>query len=343
MSAIKNPNGYGSIKKLHGKRRRPFMVTKTTGWDENGKQKIQIIGYYETRSLAMMALAEFNKNPYSIDVSSITFAEVFEKWKENKFEKISKSNINGYNASFKTSQALHNVKFVEIRAKHMQDVVKNSGKGYGSLRKLKVLFNQLFEFAMENDIVSKDYSEFVDIGKNTEDSKRKVFTEKEIARLFELQNEIEFIDTILIMIYSGLRIGELLTIESENVDLEKRIMTGGLKTEAGKDRIVPISNKILHLVEKRLQQGYKYLIVNAKGEEMKYNNYYKERWTPIMEELGMEHLPHDCRHTFATKMGTAKADTVALQKIIGHASYVTTANTYTHKDVEELIKNIDLI
>src|SRR5690554_2960930 len=95
------PNGYGSVYKLSGNRRKPWIARKTIGWDDDGKQLYQIIGYYEKRQDALTALAEFNQNPYSIEASTVTFAEVFEKWSKEKFNKISQSNINGYNASYK--------------------------------------------------------------------------------------------------------------------------------------------------------------------------------------------------------------------------------------------------
>ena len=319
------------------------MARKTIGWDDDGKQLYQTIGYYEKRDLAMQALANFNKNPYSVEVSIITFRNVFEQWKEDKFENVSRTSINGYNAAFVACIALHDMKFVDIRAKHMQDIIRTSNKGHGNLRKIKVLFNQLFKFAMENDIVNKDYATYAVVGKNTEDSSRKAFSDKEIKKLFDVVDNINYVDTILIMIYTGLRIGELIILKPEDVDLKNRTITGGIKTDAGKNRIVPISNKIYDMVACRVSQGQEYLISRENGKQFKYENYYKEKFTPIMEQLNFKHKPHDCRHTFATLMSNAGADTIALQKIIGHASYQTTANIYTHKDLEQLKKAVDLI
>lgn len=74
---------------------------------------------------------------------------------------------------------------------------------------------------------------------------------------------------------------------------------------------------------------------------MKYDNYYRERFSPIMEQLGMKHKPYDCRHTFATLMNNADANKTSIKKIIGHSSFPTTETTYTHKDIEELKKAID--
>ncbi len=340
---MRNPNGYGSVFKLSGKRRKPFVARKTVGWNDAGNQLFRIIGYYEKRQDALNALADFNTNPYSIDASTITFSEIFEKWKTNKFEGITKSAINGYNAAFKLSSALHDMKFVDIKSMHMQDVIINCNKGYGTFRKIKSLYNQLFKYAMENDIVTKDYSDYIDIGKNKDASSRIPFTIDEIKRLFEVEQTIPFVDTILIMIYTGLRIGELLLINCKDVDLENRTIKGGIKTEAGKDRIVPINHKIFDMIAKRNIEGHEYLITNSKDEKMLYDNYYREKFAPIMEQLGMVHKPHDTRHTFATLMNNADANPTSIKKLIGHNSFTTTEKIYTHKDIEELRKAIELI
>jgi integrase len=351
---MKNPNGYGSVYKLSGNRRKPFGVRVTAGWERVAdpvtgdkiaeKQLYKNIGYYATREEAMMALADYNRNPFDIDAVSITFAEVYDKWSKDKFEDISQSNKNGYIASYKAITPLHSMRFVDIRADHMNSAIKQSGKGYDTKRKIKVLLSQIFEYAMQNDIVSKDYSDFVKLGKKPEkDSSRRPFTKTEIKKLFDIVNDFEIADTVLMMIYTGFRIGELLTVKSEDVHIEERYMVGGIKTEAGIDRIVPINNKIIPFIEKRLAAGKTHLITRPDGKPYKYDNYYRENWIPLMEQLGMNHKPHDGRHTFATLMSNAKADTVALQKIIGHSSYEITANLYTHKDIEELTKAIDLI
>lgn len=340
---MKNPNGYGSVYKLSGKRRKPYGVRKTIGWDNNGKQIYRNIGYYKTRPEAILALAEFNKNPYDIEVSTITFSEVYEKWSAEKFDKISHSNVNGYTAAFKTSESLHNMKFVDIKTSHLQAIIDNCGKGYGTLRKIKVLFNQLFKYAMENDIVNKDYSKFVELGENDNESSRKPFTDKEIKLLWDNVNRLDYIDTILIMIYSGLRPGELITIETANVDIENSIMHGGIKTKAGKNRVIPINHKILPFVKNRVAKDNKYLVSNTDGKQMSYFTYYDDKFKLIMEQLQLNHKPHDCRHTFATLMDNAGANKVCIKRIMGHASQDITDKVYTHKDVNELKKSIELI
>jgi integrase len=338
---IRLPNGYGGTHKLSGNRRNPWIARKTIGWADDGKQIFQVIGYYKGRPEALAALAEFNKNPYSIEVSTVTFAEIFDKWSAEKFAKTSRSNQNGYNAAYKIAESLHDMKFVEIRKVHMQAVIDGSGKGHGTKRKIKVLFNQLFKFAMQNDIINKDYSSFVELGENTDDSTRRPFSQDEVDKLWANVNRMDFIDTVLIMIYTGLRPGELIELKSADVNLKERYMRGGLKTKAGKNRVIPISKSILPFIKKRM--GNEYLIVNHEGQQMKYWNYYEEKWKKIMEQLEMQHRPHDCRHTFASIMDSAGANKLCIKRIMGHASKDITDKVYTHKDIEELREAIDML
>lgn len=337
------PNGYGSVYKLSGKRRKPFMARKTIGWNDDGKQVYRTIGYYETKKLALQALADFNNNPYDIEVSELTFNDVFEKWKEQKYKDISRSAINAYNACFTHSKQLYDMKFVNIKTIHLQTVIQDCNKGYETLRNIKSFFNQLYKYAMENDIVNKNYAPFVNIGKKSGDNSRKPFTSKEIEKLFKVEESIPFVDTILIMIFSGLRIGELLQLKSSDIDLENATITGGIKTDAGKNRVIPINHKILPFIKKRLSENNEYLMVNSFGRKMTYSNYYFDKFMHIMEQLNMDHRPHDCRHTFATLMSNSDANKTSIKKIIGHSSYVTTEKIYTHKDIEELRKAIELI
>ena len=91
---MKKANGMGSYYKLSGNRRKPFIVRKTIGWDIDivtgrKKQLFLTIGYASTQQEASKMLKDFNENPYNIEVSKITFAEVYEKWSKDKFPTIS--------------------------------------------------------------------------------------------------------------------------------------------------------------------------------------------------------------------------------------------------------------
>jgi integrase len=348
---MKNPNGYGSIVKLGGKRRKPFAARVTRSWEideKTGKVKqiYDYIGYFKSRPEAMIALAEYNKDPYDIDKKKITFGELFELWVSEKFPTIDKDsdrqNKNAYTMAYNHSHDLHHLKFIDVRKVHMQEAINECEKGYSTKSKMKVLYTQLYKFAMENDLVDKDYSQFVTVPENEKETSRKPFSAKEIELLWKNLDK-DTVDTVLIMIYTGLRPGELVLIENENINLEERYMRGGIKTKAGKNRVIPLNKKILPLIEKRMDPNQKYLMVNSKGGKMSYPTFRKDRFAPLMKELKLKHKAHDCRHTFATLMDNAGANKLSIKRIMGHASQDITDQVYTHKDIEELIKAIDLI
>lgn len=314
----------------------------------NGKQIYINLGYFSKREEAIVALSEYNSSPYDITKETITFEEVYKKWSKEHFTKVSESSIERYdNAYRKYCKSLYKMRFKDIRLTHLQGVIDDSGMAHPTRSSIKTLFNVLYKFAMKNDIVEKDYAQYVDVGKREGKINRRPFTQEEIEKLFKHVNDIEYMDTILIMIYTGLRIGELLDIKIENVHLDERYMIGGLKTDAGRDRVIPINKKIEPFIRKYYEKNKdkEYLITNAFGRKMQYSNYRREKWDNIMEKMQFDevHRPHDCRHTFASLMDDANANKLCIKRIMGHASPDITDSVYTHKTIEQLIEAIDLI
>lgn len=342
------PNGYGSVHKLSGNRRNPWRVRITSGWaEDNERQLYKTIGYYPTRSEALAALSDYHKNPYDIS-SAITFSELYQKWAAEKYDSISKSNENGYKASYSVCTALYDMQFVTIRKNHMQSVVDGCGKNYPSLRKLKVLFNQLFKFAMENDICDKDYSQFVDIvkhkQKNTEE-KHKPFTDKEVQKLWNARDRNEYISIVLMLIYSGCRISELLDLKKENVHLSEQYFDiVASKTESG-IRKVPIADKVKPFYEKWLNKNNsEYLLNNSAGTHFSYYTFKESYWDPLMQELELAHLPHDTRHTTVSMLVRADVNQTVIKRIVGHSGAMNlTEKVYTHFEIQQLIDAINLI
>lgn len=338
---MKNPNGYGSVFKLGGNRRRPWCARVTIGWTDEGKQKYKNIGYYEEREEAMIALAQYNCDPYDLDNNRITFAEIYEKWSEEKFPKLSHSAIRSYKGSFNKCDSLHRLRFKQIRKMHMQKIInQNDHLSYQVRVKLKVLFIQLYRFAIENDIVDKNYAEFLDVGEMTTKIERSPFTDDEIQLLWDNLDK-PYVDTLLIMIYSGMRIGELLILTPADVNLEERIIIGGIKTKAGKNRAIPIHEKILPLIKSKMNQDY--LILSPMGKMLTYSNYYNNWFKPLMKALNINHLPHDCRHTAATKLTNAKVDKAIIKLILGHSNDDITERVYSHTTYKQLVEAIDKI
>lgn len=361
MIKLRNQNGYGGITKLSGNRRRPWWVRITAGWDvtETGKPKqiYKTLGYFETRKKAMIALAEYNKNPFDINTNNITFSEVWDLWTPKHFEHYPKSAAS-LRSAYKKCEPLYKMKMVDIKKAHMQNILDSiSHMSEESQTKVKTVFKATFRYCLENDILTKDYSQFLTIKQNKSKSKKsKYFTEDELALLFDNQDfTVEFPTgkksyatlnltyTVTLLLYTGVRITELLTLRVDDINIKDRTMlVRGTKSDNA-ERIVPIHTDIIPLLEKLTAASKSgFLIENANAKPIKYDPYKKHFFDPWMESLGLTHTPHATRHTFISRMDRVgvSSQSVVLKRIVGHSDSSVT-ETYTHKDILDLIGAID--
>ena len=337
---MKNPNGYGSVTKLSGNRRKPFVVRKTKGWDERGYPVYETIGYFASREEGMLALAEFNRNPYDIQAAKITMKELFELWSEKKMPKLGKSSQSSLKSAFKHCASIQNMKYKEIRSFHMQDCIDSCNHGYATQGAIKNLFGHLDRFALELDVIQKMYSPLISAEVVPETSKQP-FTNDESNAVWNIQDQ-KWVDTVLILLYRGWRITELLTLRTEDIDIKLGIMKGGIKTRNGKGRIVPIHPLIQPFIERWLNRKTEYLISNQQGKKLS-DGQYRIHFNAIMKQLTLNHCPHECRHTLRSKLDSAGANKKCIDMILGHKSKDVGERVYTHKSIEELKQAIELV
>lgn len=342
---MKLPNGFGSVHKLSGKRRNPWRARITRGWTDDGKQLFDTLGYYHTREEALTALSNYNQNPYDIKVDNITFEEVYKKWSDEHFENIVPSAQRTWKSSYNYCKPLYNMRFKDLKVTHLENTIKNADVGQSTKQRMKSLFNLMYKWALKHEIVNKDYAALCNpVEKGERVIERKPFTDEEIQKLWN-NIDFPFVDMILIDIYSGWRPQELAILKIENISLEDiAYFKGGLKTEAGKNRIVPIHSKIMELVLKRYNKNNIYLFNDENGQQGTYMTYdkYRGRFKKVMEKLKMNHKPHDARHTFATKAKIDNVDEYVIKLLMGHAINDVT-EAYTHRDINNLRNEIEKI
>lgn len=349
---MKLPNGFGSVYKLSGKRRNPWVARKTTGWTWNEEKQTSypiyhFIGYYPTRQEALTALADYNKDPYDLHHDTITFKEVYDKWSDIHFAKV--KDTNGYEAAYKLCTKILHMKFVDIKLAHLQNVVDESGKNTPTLKNLKILFGLMWDYAVMHEIVPKDKRDmikYVDISKpgNPNAYNREPFKKKEIEMLWKAKDSNIYMNVVLILIYTGLRIGELLDLKKEDVHLEERwFYVREAKTDSG-IREVPIAEKIVPFFEYWMKRDCEYLICTPNNEHFLYRNYYDSYWTPLMTSLSFDkHRPHDTRHTCVSLLTTAGVDERIIKKIVGHKGQGVTETVYTHLELPIKLEAINKI
>ncbi len=331
---MRMPNGFGSVVNLGKRRRRPYAVRVTAGWSEEKRQIYKYIGYFEEKIDALACLVEYNKNPYELDVKKITLEEVFHKWSVRHFDKISLASEKGYKSAFKLCEPIAKMPFSQLRANHLQTIIDNN-KEKSTINILKSLLSQLYLYGLKNEIVDKDYSDYIEMPNKRSKSTRVPFTKEVIDSLWDAENDVS--ELMLVLLYTGMRISELLDIRPSDVDLDGRYMVGGTKTEAGRNRTIPIHHRIAPIIEKRMSNNY--LFQSPRGNKHIYTNLHK-RITKTFDELGMKHTIHETRHTFISQADRLGLDRVSVKRIVGHSTRDITDH-YTHKGIGDLLEAID--
>lgn len=339
---MRNPNGYGSVYKLSGKRRLQYGIKKVVGWNEKGHPIYASLGYFPTRKEALAALGAYNENPYDVVTSNKTLADMFEIFKQRRFGKLSQSGCSVYNAAFGHLCPLWGCKIKDLKTYHFQELLDNLDRKHQTKEHIRTLLSQLYDIAIELDICSKNYAKFIVLDAKPKSDKHRAFAPDEIQLIADNVNTVPDLDIALILIYTGMRPNELFGMKTQDVHPEERYMVGGSKTTAGKNRVIPIHKKILPLIKKRYDSSIIYLI-EQEGKPLSTNAYRENQWVKTVVALGIVGLPYDCRHTFASLMHTAGANPLATKLIMGHSTQDLTEGTYTHKQLGELIENIDLL
>lgn len=340
---MRKPNGYGSIKKLSGNRRRPFVFVISV----EGKQKP--VQYFTTQVEAEIFQADYNKLHFhrSLPSHQVTLAELYYRWlpAHTTNTNPSQSSLESYSNSFKHLQALHYEPMQSLKYADYQkilDSMRKSGLSYSSLKKVRSLISLLEKYAVKIELISKCYAPLLSIGKNKAVHPHHPFSRQKINRLWaNIDNP--GVDTVLILLYTGMRVGEMLALQKTDVNIRQRfIRITKSKTVSG-IRIIPIHPRILPLIIARMDSPGTTLLSDTNGNPYDYSRYCII-WRSVMQLINAAgHTTHDCRHTVATLLDNAGANETAKRRILGHAGGDVTERVYTHKGLRQLRKCIELL
>lgn len=370
------PNGFGSITERRDKNlRNPFWARVCVGKNEFGKPILKPLKpqcSFPTYNAAYAALVEYNKNPYDLN-DDLTVKELYEKWSEKYFSEIAESGVRTITSAWAYCSSIENMRAKDVRARHIKGVMDNGfrietrGKkkgekvypSAGTKARIKSMYNMMFDYAVEFEVVTINYARTFDISdeivKEQEKTKRDhiPFTKAELKLLWNSEGKLPFVDWVLIQTYMGWRPQELATLRLDEINLSQWYIQAGMKTEAGKQRLVPIHSKIRRLV----QQNYDYAVslnseylFNDKGQtysgsyKITYDK-YRHRFDKVIQALHMNplHRPHDPRMTFVTMAKKSEVDEYAIKAMVGHMVKDITESTYTVRDIEWLRADLEKI
>ena len=309
---MKNANGYGSITKLKGNRRKPYMVRITVGRDENGFPIRKVLGYYSSKANAVAALSDYNREPYDIASRKLTFSDIYNKWIETKeFDKLSKSAQKCYKAAYKKYEIIHNKVFATLKICDMQNCIDDKMLDVGSPAKTK--------------------------------GARIPYSDEEIDTLWKHTDD-DIVKLILIYIYTGVRCNELLYLKKENLHLDEQYFeVVKSKTDSG-IRIVPIADIIVPFFKYFCDKSQSQWVITAEYGGRLADSWYRKQQQSVLTSLSMKHTTHEARHTCITQMTIHNVNESVIKEIVGHKSAQSfTERVYTHIYLKTKIDAVNTI
>lgn len=350
---MRRANGTGSIVYLGKKRRRPYGIRISTDvhkvMTDKGlryRQTYKYLAYFATAREAQNYLDNLNTGkpvPSPVTASKApTLEEVFDRWLAQKLSRkrpLADMTVNSYKAALNRFGDLKGMRFDLIRHDDLQAAfTQKSDKAASTVSHMRVVIKALYKYAIANGIVSMDYSTAIVADHEERKEVHHPFTAEEIRALWE-DHDDDMRKIALILIYTGMRISEWLLMTCENIHLSDGYMVGGVKTTAGKNRIIPIHKDIIPLVDHFMQRaGTGCVYPSASGKP-----YVASNLNRVWRKAVPNHLTHDCRHTCATAMENAGIPLLHRKLILGHSVQDITEGRYTHVDPAILVKDINSI
>ena len=296
----------------------------------NGKRYVSTKGGFATKKAALEWLAQPNK----YNSETITFEQLYNEWSPTHYPTITKKRKQILVAAYKCCAALHSEYWHEIGLKEMQAAVDALPDKYYPRKNLKALFSAMGEYAIIAGYADKSLAKHIKLPPEPIPSK-KAFTENDIAALWkDYEAGNDFTGAILIMIFTGMRYGELVSIKPENIHFEESYMMGGIKTRESRAGEIILIDEIKPLVQK--------LMLDGRLKEMS-DTTFKKYFNAALERAGIEpHTPHECRHSTATLLAKHGVQPAIIQAIMRHTKYQQTAE-YTHIDRKTKLDAINSI
>ena len=327
------PPKTGTVYKLKGNRRNPWVAKKWVGTKINDEKKTArpvyaVIGTYPRKTDAIRALMQASMSPEEAN-SEITLEQVYSEWSARKFPDISETLSRSYKNAFAYLAPLHRIPLADLRTSDYELTVERGNVPRTVRRNVQFVLNGIYSYAIAHDYVTKNVSDYTDFQADTEAQiVRKIFTAEEVETLFTSSDVKD--QMMLVGIYTGMRPSEIVGLKRSEVDLEHGFFQIiGTKTKSGHNRRFPIHRDILSIVEtsylKSANLGVTEVFLSDRHKAFSYGTYQAH-----VKKAG--HTPHDTRHSFITYAKLSNMDQTAVKRIVGHSDRDVTSGVYTHLD-----------
>lgn len=316
-------NGEGSVfKTKSGHYRLQYTYFKA------GKRYVKTKSGFRTKADALAYLPKLKEEKTG---RSVLFKEAYEATIKAK-KTISKSTIGCYRSAFAFFSPLHNVEIDDIEVDDLQECIDDCPKGKRTKQNMKALISIMWTYEIPRckNLRNINLGQYLAVNDNSSPASRESFTAEQLEMIRSLIGSVDYADYVYCQCYLGMRPTELLELQPSDYHADYQYFVGGIKTEAGKDRIVTISPRILPLIDDLLSKGRNYVFYNKSTDEKLRIEAYRDAFYNVLEKAGIDNpvdenglhkfTPHSCRHTFATMLKNAPGADKDKLEIIGHTS-----------------------
>ena len=231
---------------------------------------------------------------------------------------------------------------------------------YSTTKLIKSLVNRSLNFAFENGLIKEKIVITLHL-KNQQIRKVQALEKQEQAKLenYILENNKIYYFGIILSLYTGLRLGEVLALTWQNIDIKNKLIyvdksigtisqhhktltiESSPKTQSS-IREIPISNKLFGLMKVLKQNSSTdYVIVSHNGKQINPRAYQKS-FENLLKKLKIKHYGfHALRHTFATRLLENGVDIKTISELMGHSSPTITLNRYVHTNMQNKRKAME--
>lgn len=350
----KRENGSGSIVRRRYAHRTVYVAYAPATYELNKSGKPRRIynnlGSYAARAEAREALRRWAKNP--VTAAPVTVQQVYEQWRKTMEMTTKPQTVRVYVTAWQRVQKVRDGAFVQrmirdVSAGELRAVVADLYEQYAknTATTSRFVLAATFKCAYENDYVERNNMQFISVRAEDNQPKKRAFTIMEFQRLKDHWADFPGGDAMLALCYLGFRVSAFCALDVADYDPVQHTIRGGIKTAAGKGRIVPVHPDIIPIVERWAAAGPGPLYRNENGKRYSAAAFRLQVWRPAREALGLPEdlTPHSARHTFATRLAAAGARPEDIARMIGHTSYKTTSDIYVNQDLETLRAAVNLI
>jgi len=339
-------NGLGTAYR----RGRTWTACVTVEWKITPTGRSQAIrrtkGGFDTKREALAYCETLKKAPKT--APKLSMQEIYDAWLPTHEGRVGRSTMDCYKAAWKYFQPIHHMPFADIDLDDLQECVDDCPKGKRTKENMKALAGLLYKYSLPRHQTDMNYAEFIHTG-NDEKRTRPAFSREQIDLIRGQIGTTPHAEDVLCLIYTGMRPSELFALTKD--DYKDGILYGGIKTEAGKNRAVPVAKQIKSIIEDRLSKGSDFLFPKDDGLQMSAKYFRDNYFYPVLAAAGIQpiptkenpayYVPYSCRHTFANLLKDVQGSDKDKASLIGHEDYKTTKRMYQSAELEAMRRIID--